>query len=289
MAQQEYVEAAFVNVVATPHPKGVYPRLFRSAAERAVTYRGTSRAAITALSAIPGSDGFYSFQLVAWTEVNPDEPTINKAALKKADFPREGREFVSKYGVNGRVFYCILDEQSHLVTVELKNEDGQTITPGILERIFTRLFSPEVLSTRAELVEVTVVPKDDALEYVLGFDRLDKVTILVKRPNDDDITADTNRVMKRLTDLNAKSEESVLSRMPKTDGITLDEEHLMLARVGAVNGHVDSSGVDTEGKHDKRSTREVPKVVRRLLEKGTSYFATLRGIAAQARDNKEQL
>ena len=281
MAIQEYVEAAFLNVVATPHPKGVYPRLLTAAAEKPIYFRGSFKAAITKPSEIADSPGFYSFQLVAWLEINPDEPTIDKSALKKAQFPREGREFTRQYGVNGRVFYCILNEREHVITAELKNEDGQKITPGTLERIFGRLLSPQVLGIKAELVEVTVLPKDDALDYVLGFKRLDKVEILVKRPNEDDITTETNRVLKRLMENKAKSELSVLTRQPKTDGLELDDEHMMLARVGAVNGNVDSSGLDEAEQHGKRSTREVPKIVRRVLQKGTSYFAALRALAKE--------
>lgn len=281
MAEQEYIEAGFLNVVATPHPKGVYPRLLGAAAEKPVYFRGSFKAAITKPSPIADSPGFYSFQLVAWLEINPDEPTINKAALKKAAFPREGREFTRQYGVNGRVFYCILNEKTHIITVELKNEDGQRITPGSLERIFERLLSPQILGIKSELVEVTTIPKDDALEYVLGFKRLDRVEILVKRPNEDDLTSPANRVLQRLIDNKAKSELSVLTRMPKTDGLELDDEHLMLAEVGAVNGHVDSSGLDEADQHGKRSTREVPKIVRRILQKGTSYFAALRALAKE--------
>ncbi len=286
---QELVEAAFLNVVATPHPEGVYLRLFRAAAEKPVQYWGELRAAITRPDKLAGTDDMYSFQLVTWMEVNPDEPAINKADLKKAVFPREGRNFTAKYGVNGRVFYCLLDTQTHVVTAEIKNEDGQRITPGRLAMIFVELLSPEVLGPKAELVEVTVVPTDDAIDYVLGFKRLDKVDILVKRPNNDDITQDTNRVMKRLMEQHAKSERSVLVRQPKTDGLELDEEHLRLARVAAVNGHVDSSGLDDDDEHGKRSTREVPKIVRRVLEKGSSYIAALRNVAKEMRNNREQL
>jgi hypothetical protein len=286
---QEYLEAAFLNVVATPHPEGVYLRLLRAAAEKPVEYWGSLKAAITKPSSIAGMAGFYSFQLVAWLDVNPDEPAINKADLQKAVFPREGRNFTAQYGVNGRVFSCVLDVETHQVTVEIKNEDGQRITPGRLGLIFTELLSPEILGHKAELVEVTVIPTDDAIDYVMGFDRLDKIDILVKRPNDDDITKDTNRVMKRLMEQNAKSERSVLTRQPKTDGLELDEEHLLLARVAAQNGHVDSSGLDGDGEHGKRSTREVPKIVRRVLEKGSSYFAALRNLARENRNDREQL
>lgn len=286
---QEYVEAAFLNIVATPHPAGVYVRLLRSAAEKPITYWGEFRAAITSAVPIARSPGMFSFQLVAWLEVNPAHPAINKAQLKKAAFPREGRAFTQEYGVNGRVFYCIFDDQTHTLTVELKNEDGQRITPGRLQMIFEKLLSPKVLGTKAEEVTVTVIPKPDAIAYVLGFKRLDKVDILVARPNDDDITAETNRVMKRLMDMKAKSERSILTRQAKTDGLDLDEDHLVLARVGAVNGHVDSSGLDGDGVHGTRSTREVPKIVRRIIQKGTPYFAALLGLAKEARNSSEQL
>lgn len=285
----EYIEAAFLNIVATPHPKGVYLSLLKSASEKTVKYWGELRAAITSPSALARGEGMYSFELVTWMEVDPDQPAINKAALKKADFPREGRNFTAQYGVNGRVFYGILDEDTHTLTIEIKNEDGQRITPGRLQMIFERLLSPKILGLKAPDVEVTIIPKDDALDYVLGFDRLDKVDILVKRPNDDDITKDTNRVMKRLMEMKAKSERSVLARQPKTDGLELDEDHMRLARVAAVNGHVDSTGLDGDGEHGKRSTREVPKIVKRLLQKGTSYVAALRAIAKQIRDGRGQL
>lgn len=285
MARQEYLEAAFLNIVATPHPKGVYPRLLAAAAERPVQFWGAFRAAITKPSLIDGLDHMYSVQLLVWMEINPNEPTINKAKLTKGRFPAEGKSFSKIYGINGRVFYGIFDEQTHMLTMELKNDEGQRITPGRLEKIFKMLLSPEVLGVKSELVEVTVIPRDDALAYVLGFARLDKVDILVKRPNNDDITTETNRVLKRLIDNKAKTERNILVRMPKTDGLELDGEHMMLARVGAVNGHVDSSGLDAEGTHGKRSTKEVPKIVRRILQKGSSYLGVLRDIAKEARDH----
>lgn len=285
----ETLEVGFLNIVATPHPKGVYLRLLNTAAEKPVAFWGDFRAAITKPVALHDDATFHTFQMVIWLEVNSDEPTIDKAALKKAGFPREGREFTAKYGVNGRVFYCIFDEKKHLLTAELRNEDRKTVSPGRLERIFVELLSPEVLGAESELVEVTVIPTDDAIAYVLGLSRLDKVEILVKRPNQDDITSETNRVMAALIEQNAKSERRVISRQPQTDGIELSDENTTYARVAAHNGHVDSSGLDEEGVHDKRSTKEVPKVVKRVIAKGVSYLAALRNVAREARANREQL
>lgn len=288
MVSNQFLEVGFLNIVATPHPEGVYLRLLNSAAGQPVGFWGSMKAAITKPLALHDDETFYSFQLLVWTEINPGEPTINKAELKKSDFPREGREFTKKYGVNGRVFHCVFDETSHWLSVELKNEEGQTVSPKRLHRIFTDLLSPEVLGADAELVEVTVIPTEDAISYVLGLKRLDKVEILVKRPNDDDITSETNRVMHSLMAQNAKSERRIITRQPKTDGVDLSEENEIYARVAAHNGYVETSGLDDEGVHDKRSTKEVPKIVKRAITAGVSYLAALRNVAREARASREQ-
>lgn len=284
------LEACFLNIVATPHPKGVYRRILEIAAEKPVQFWGDYKAAITKPVGLHDDESFRTFQLIIWLEINPDEPTIDKTALKKARFPREGREFTNKYGVNGKVFYCIFDEETHMLTAELRNEDGKTVSPGRVERIFVELMSPQILGAKTEDVEVTLIPTDDAISYVLGLARLDKVEILVKRPNQDDITTETNRVMKSLIEQSAKSERRTIARQPKTDGIELSDENSVYARVAAHgNGHVESSGLDENEVHDKRSTKEVPKVVKYAIAKGVTYLAALRNVARQARRDRDKL
>ncbi|MBB4857216.1 hypothetical protein HNO88_000523 [Novosphingobium chloroacetimidivorans] len=285
----ETLEVGFLNIVATPHPKGVYRRLLTAAAEHPVDFWGAYKAAITKPISLHEDDTFHTFQLIVWMEINPDEPAIDKAKLKKAAFPTQGREFTATYGVNGRVFYCIFDEKTHQLTFEARNEDRQTISPTRVGKIFSELLSPKVLGVDAELVEVTVVPTDDAITYVLGLARLDKVEILVKRPNQDDITTETNRVMKDLIEQNARSERREITRQAKTDGIELSEENETYARVAAHNGYVNSSGLDENEVHARRSTREVPKIVKRAIAQGVTYLAALRSLAREARDNREQL
>ena len=232
---------------------------------------------------------FLIFNLVIWNEVNPDEPAIHKKNLEKANFPESGREFTLSYGVNGKAFACVFDEITHTLTVEVKNEDGKTIAPSRVGYIFETLLSPEVLGAEAEEVEVTVIPGQGAIAYVLGLKRLDRVEILVKRPNADDITSDTNRVMRSLIEQRAKSERRILVREAHADGLQLSEANLRRARVGAVNGHVNSAGLDGAGERATRSTKEVPQIVKRAVEAGASFTAALRAIARNARETYEQL
>ncbi|MEA3036656.1 MAG: hypothetical protein QOH04_2428 [Sphingomonadales bacterium] len=286
-AEERIIRACFLNIVATPHPQGVYARLLRSAAGHIVGFWGSYRAAISEPQVYSDDKALLHGQLFVWVEVDPDQPAINKQQLQKTVFPDAGRQFTREFGVNGRVFDFVFDTSNHILTTAIRNDEGQTITPNRLERIFQNLLSPEVLGVKAELVEVTVLPREDALSYVLGFERLDRVEILVKIPNQDDITDEANRVMQRLRDMKAKSELSALVRAPKTDGLELDEEHMTLARVAAANGHVDSKGVDSGGASGERSTRERPKIVERVVAKGISYLAAIRGLASEIRNREK--
>lgn len=287
MAEQ-YTVAAFLNVVATPHPKGVYERLFRAAAYQVVQYWGSAHAAISEIEPVPNEQDLFAFTLSTWEEINPDEPAIRKQDLAKSNIPRAGVEFSAQYGINGRVFTGVLDTQTHVVTIELKNEDGKRLSAGRAETIFQRLLSPENLLPEKELVEVTLIPQDDALDYVLGFERLDRLEILVKLPNTDDVTKEANRVLERLRAQKAKSEKSVLTRAAGTSGIEPDDEHMMLARVAAAgNGVVETSGLDSDNEKGERSTREKPKIVRWVLQTGQSFAAAIRSVAREARDGHE--
>lgn len=287
---KEYTIAAFLNVVATPHPVGVYERLIKQGANQIVHYWGAYHAAISEIIKIPGEDALFNFTLSTWIEIDPDEPTIRKEDLVKSGFPREGREFTHNYGVNGRVFSCILDTKNHLLTVELKNEDGKKLSATRAELIFQKILSPAILGADSESVEVALLPQDDALEYVLGFRRLDRVEIFVKLPNNDDSTTETNRVLNALREQNAKSDKSVLTRAPKTDGLVPDADHMIKARVAASgNGKVETSGLDENGEKGERSTKEKPKIVRRILQKGQSYLAVIRNIAREARDDHDPI
>lgn len=285
---REYTVASFLNIVATPHPKGVYERLIEKACSNIVQYWGAHHAAISNFSKFDGNEDFFKFTLSNWIEIDPDEPTIRKEDFAKSSLPREGKDFSSRYGVNGRVFSCILDSRIHTVLVELKNEDGKRLSALRAELIFQKLLSPDILGADAESVEVTLIPQDDALKYVLGFKRLDRLEILVKMPNNDDITTETNRVLKNLREMKAKSKTATLARAAGTSGLEPDDEHMALARVAAAgNGRVDTIGLDENEQKGERSTKEKPKIVTRALQKGQSYMLALLNIARQNREGND--
>ena len=288
MADEKTLEIGFLNVVATPHPTGVYERLLRSVAGRAVQFFGDQVAALTAPRSAPGEGHLLEGRIVIWTDIDESQPGVNKRDLTAVHLSDMDFSVPRDLGFNGKVFIFVFNTRSHVLAYEARNESGQTLSPRRAKRIFDLLMSPKVLGLEAEFVEVTVIPEDDALAFVLGLSRLDRVEILVKRPNEDDITKKANAVMAELMAQNAKSEDRVLTRAAGPDTLELSEENMVRAEVAATNGFVKSSGRDADGEPDKRSTKEYPKILRVVVDAGESFISRIRNAARDATARSSQ-
>lgn len=289
MGDISVVEIGFLNIVATPHPPGVYERLLRKCSDTPVKFFGDQTAAITAPRETSSDPNLLEGRLVVWTDIDESQPGIDKRKLAEVRLSDMNFSVPRDLGFNGRVFTYVFNVRAHVLAVETRNEFGQTVSPVRAKRIFDRLMSPFILGLDSEHVEITVIPEDDALARVLGLKRLDKVEILVKRPNADDITTETNAIMAELMAQKAKSEERVLVREAGSDGIELSDENMIRARVAASNGHVSSTGRDSDDEPDRRSTKEYPKVVRWALEAGESFAARVRDAARNATARIDEL
>ena len=283
MPEGKVLDIGFLNIVATPHPTGVYERLMRSAAGHQVQFFGEQKAAITSPRAAIGEPHLLQGRVVVWTEIDEDQPGVNKRSLSAVNLADMNFTVPTDLGFNGKTFIFVFNTTSHTLAFEAKNEFGQTLSPNRAKRIFDRLLSPTVLGLDAEIIEVTVIPEDDALAFVLGLSRLDKVEILVKRPNADDITPKTNAIMAELTEQHAKSEDRVLTRAAGSDGLVLNEDNMVRAEVAATNGFVKSSGRDEDGEPETRSTKEYPKIIRTVVDAGGSFISKIREAARNAR------
>lgn len=287
MATEALVEIGFLNIVATPHPPGVYPQLLAQVATRPVYFWGDLSAAITKPRLMRNEKNVYYGRLLIWAEIDPDAPAIDKQGLIEKSLADLDFEVPRNVGFNGRAFYYMLDEKSHVIAVELRNEFGKTVSINRAARIFERLLSPEMLGEEAPSVEVTVIPQGDALSHVLGLKRLDRIEILVKRPNADDITPKVNAIMQELDEQHVKKQEIVLWRESQTDGIDLNDKNQTYAEVATTNGYVKSTGKDEEGVLVKRSTKEYPKIAKIMLDTGATILATLRETLKGVRPNRE--
>ena len=168
------------------------------------------------------------------------------------------------------------------MAVGLKNEEHKTISINQVGKIFDLLLS--TLNKEGQIYETTIVPEEDAIEKVLGLARLDRVFILLKRPNPGDHDGgDADEVLRELHEQNIRQAEYRFARQPGTDGIHLNEENETWAEVAAQNGYVQSSGVTEDGERDRRSTKEYPKIVSIPLAAGTAFITAIREQAKRFR------
>jgi hypothetical protein len=275
-------EAGFINIVASPHPVGIYPQSLANVAGDPVQYYGNNWAAILAPNNSAGDAELYEGILTVWTDVDSSEPSIDKSTLQKKDVESSLKKIFEERGFNNRSFNYVLDNVTHKIAVELKNDQGKTISVKQVGKIFDVAFSR--LNREGQTFEVTVIPEDDALDFVLSLSRLDRVRMVIKRPNPGDhLDTDAADVLREMEEQNINKDERIFTRQSGTETINLNNSNLARAAVAATDGFVESGGRDENGVPDKRSTKEYPKVVRSTLEAGTSFLSALRNEARRFR------
>lgn len=276
-------EAGFINLVASPHPEGIYPRSLASVANDPVNYWGSNYAAIRAPRQNDKDSFLYDGYLTIWTEVDVSEPSIDKATLQEVDLEEDLKEIFRKRGFNSRTFNYVLDESTHKIAVELLNDQGKTLSAKQAGNIFSMAFSR--LSTSGQTYETTVIPEDDALSMVLGLTRIDKIRMVIQRPNPGDhLDTDAAEVLREMEEQNINKDERIFTRQSGADSINLSEANHTRAAVASTDGFVESYGRDEGGLTEKRSTKEYPKIVKRILAAGTTFIQALRNEARRFRD-----
>jgi hypothetical protein len=194
-------QAGFISVAASPHPVGVYAAAIRSVANSPIQYHGSSYAAIGPASPNRDDPTIHEGVIAVWTDVSTDEPSIDKATLEEVALDEEPKSLFKKRGFNNRAFSYVLDETSHHIAVELLNEQGKTLSARQADRIFEKALSR--LNREEQTHEVTVVPEADALATVLSLPCLDRLKIVIKRPNPGDhLDTDAAEVLREMQEQN---------------------------------------------------------------------------------------
>jgi hypothetical protein len=175
---------------------------------------------------------------------------------------------------NFRSFNFVFLEDKHLLVIEYENELGQHFGPKSAQRVFSFLFSEPYFGEETPEVNVTVVPSYEALEKIYGINRLRHLEIFIIRPNADDLSEETGRILDRLVKQGAKSQKLELQKRARVKTLKPDDETRTLAEIAASNGYVKGDGLDEEGKPVHESTESHPKTVT-LDVVGTSSVGVL--------------
>lgn len=274
-----------LNIVAQPHPVGVYRRIFDAAAllTSGARFHGDNFARISRLA--DDDRGFLKGRLAIWTEIDPREPVINKATLDQSILSDSDLSFQSEIGFNSRVFNFIFREQKHEVVVELRNDLGSSISIGRAKLAFQKIFQ-YVKVEGVDDISVHAKSAHDAVDRVLDLDTLRKIRIHLQIPNPDDLSEATAAIMAEIDQLNTKVIDTELTKRAGPDGLKLNDRYKAMAEIAKDNGFVSSEGMNEVGEKETRSTKDTPDVFsQQFLENETSYSALRR--AAEARDGRQ--
>jgi hypothetical protein len=282
------IVVAALNVVASPHPPGIYLKILQHVAGKEVPLWGSDRAKVTEPRSIDGRPDDFFGEILIWAHIDTESPWINKETDSKATAEEmEGvlEALPSNLEPNFRYFNYLLNQAEHILLIEVQNEAGQRLSPTRAKRMFDKLF--EDLSSDLPEVDVTIIPEEETLERIFAIKRLRKLEIFIKRPNPDDLGEDFKRIMDSLEQEGARSQKIEKIKAAKQPSLTPNAETRRLALIGSTNGYVSGEGKDEAGNPVFESTEEHPKV-RKLVVHTSTFAAILSGIRLFLRRSVEE-
>ncbi|EHD12925.1 hypothetical protein CIN_21710 [Commensalibacter intestini A911] len=270
MSKKKLIEVIVVNIAATPHPDGVYFKLFETAAGKRVEYasNGEKLARFSQPKVIQEHKSFFEGHLLTWTEVSKNKDWVDLNSEKLLDDTEKNSKLkmidsISKdYGLSAYRFNYVFNTQDHKLYIERKNSQQKVIMPNQIKSILKKLMSFEMQDKNAPAVEITIIPENGVVDNILELSGLNKLSIGIVKPNPDATSDDVReKVLARLNDQNAHKAEYILFKDQKEDRLTPDQETKNLAIVAAEDGFVRGEGVDNNGVKTKLSTEDKPKII----------------------------
>lgn len=280
MPRAQKIVLSRLNIAASPHPKGIYARLFEAANDIEVQFWGKDYAKIT--SRADADANRIAGRILIWTRIDKKDVWLNKKSNRAAtETDMTSVQLPPNLAPNFRSFDFVFTIDNHTITLVSQNELGETLSPRRAAVIFEKLFSNEISQLDVN-VEVTAVPDSESIKRILKIDVLRTLTIFLKRPNPDDLTDVQHRVLEKLRMNGAKSQEIVLTKAADAPSLTPDADIKAIAEVASRNGWVSGKGRLADGTRVEESTKEHPlKIEIELPERISSRQSLIRWI----RDN----
>lgn len=278
MPRSRQLEYGVLNLSAHPHPARVYIESLRAVARTPVNFRGDDHAAI--LEPTEHGDGLYQGRIVIWTEVDPNSPTVHKRRLEEFPLDKAVLQFSEEFGIFSRTFIYVFRDRDHKLFFESRNNVGKRLSHNNAKRIFSLLFSDNLLGEISQIVTVEVQPEEDAVDKVLGIPRIGLLHIHISRPNPDDATLAAEEVLRELEEQGAISQDITLRAISREGGIHPNERTRAHAEIAAQgNGYVEAVGRSDNNTKIKRSTKEYPRTISSILTSTASSIEVTIAVA----------
>jgi len=245
------------DVVAQPHPAGIYRSIFETAVGSGVKYWGDYFAAITPIS--EERNDVFTGRIAVWMAVDPDSNVVSLADFSEEPLSSSDEVIIPQsVGLNSRIFQFGFNTKNHRLYLELNNDDGGRISARRAEAALQQTLSRAAKDLCDEL-RVQIIPESDSVEKILNIPRLTSLEVHLFRPNPDDQEDDANQLLAgELEDQNVKEAVKILKKAPGASTIVLNARNKALALAGAFSGLVKGKGKDADGNSVSASTKDYP-------------------------------
>lgn len=278
MARKQSILLASLNIVVSPHPPGTYAKFLHAVEgievpafgdERAIILNVRKRSAIPAREMLSGHIFFYTeLQLGgAWFDIVAKKP-VEANEIMDIEIPENLRP-------NLKASRFVFDVKTHRMYFERKNLRGDVFAPSKVKKVLENLSGTDKVMLEFPDVSITLVPKHDSITKVLSVPNLKRVVIRLERPNADDISTETARLMEMLERMKAKKLETTLVKAAGAKKLELNDEYITMAKVSSVNGFTHAIGETNAGIKVERKTSDYPAVHHIEVDEGDDSFSKI--------------
>jgi len=209
------------------------------------------------ISSMREQNGLFYGTFARFVKIRSDRDWFDLTTLEKAE-----DQVVSAINIPNDIFPNLstflfrFDPSHHLLIFESYGL-GKTLSPNFVRLYFEEVLQQPIILSRFGGAEVTVVADHNRLDEVFKFDRLNRVKILIQRPNSDHQSDDFEKqVLAEMTDEGVRQLE--IERVAiEGKSMRPSDRTRAYAKVAAQNGKVTTHGIES-GVINIKSTDNIP-------------------------------
>nr|WP_255654457.1 DUF4747 family protein [Alishewanella maricola] len=194
-----------------------------------------------------------------FTDIDTDGDWFNINDMKLAeDTDLERINLLEHLKPNTERFYFLFDPNKHLLFYEAYSK-GHRLTPSIAKKTLELILNHKSLTQKFGKIEVTHLPKTDALDSALLTKTIRQMTFKISRPNADHFEDAEVAFLNKMNKRNVAQIDETLTAA-KGCSIVVDEQLKTQAKIAAKNGVMKLEGRDNAQKPVHFSTLEHPRI-----------------------------
>jgi hypothetical protein len=210
------------------------------------------------------AEGFYG-QFYQFVEINESDPWFDISKHKPADADDVAKVSIpTNLRANLYEMPYFFDVHKHRLYF-LAKAGKDTLSAAAVYKLLEMLSDFHLIKDRFGKVDLTIATEREAVEKLLDWPVLKRLTIKLERPNPTDYE-DEQAVFDHLNSIGVKSEKREYQLADARTTIRPDKEMRQLAVVAGDNGEVEVSGTDPQGKRRTANSQHFRWSIKRFYD-----------------------